>query len=198
MKHSCASVFPAPGTCKTPQLQATAMCCGQLQHAEPRQGLDHMHTDPDPAVSTWQYCFRSSGVNLTILFQDQAVLTWRQCFFSESLNVGLFLLFRSSYQGEVSRRAGGWGRQRHLWKPHQADQVRDQTNQGTRDGITMSFFMLGHKLELSVNLNVLLSVWTVRCSKDPARISMPSTPLPLLPCAEWLWRPTARSISSQV
>lgn len=45
-------------------------------------------------------------------------------------------------------------------------------------------FMLGYELKSSMNLNVLSSVWIVRCSKVPPRISTSSTLLPPLLCAE--------------
>lgn len=41
--------LPSTWHMQTPQIQATAMCCGQLQHAKPRQGLDQTQMDPDPA-----------------------------------------------------------------------------------------------------------------------------------------------------
>lgn len=41
--------LPSTWHMQTPQMQATATCCGQLQHAKPRQGLDQTQMDPDPA-----------------------------------------------------------------------------------------------------------------------------------------------------
>lgn len=39
--------LPSTWHMQTPQIQAAAMCCGQLRHAKPGQGLDQTQTNPE-------------------------------------------------------------------------------------------------------------------------------------------------------
>ena len=68
--------LPSTWHMHTPQIQATAMCCGQLQHARPRQGLDQTQTDPDPA-QFWHdngLCFRRALTWSLFLFSLSPVI----------------------------------------------------------------------------------------------------------------------------
>lgn len=98
-----------------------------------------------------------------------------------------------SDQGEGCQPGAGRRRQRRLREPNQEDQIWHQADQGVC--VRLYFQSRSETFKPTLKLSVLFSL---RCSKVLTRISKPSTLHPPLHSVAWLWRQTAKTISSQV
>lgn len=169
-----ASVFPAPGA-RTP-LRSKPQQCAAADPAKPTGLLQTKHQ-----------CLASVCLLCSIL----------PCLHKQPEWMCLPLLLSScpsSDQGEGGQPGGGRRRQRRLREPNQEDQVWHQADQGECATVfSMQLWNLKTHFETQ-RLFVLL----LRCSKVLTRRSKPSTPHPPPHSVAWLWRQTAKSISSQV